>query len=146
MSEICNAGCAPHEVECRSCKQVKPENEFEDLGTYISKTGKVYNRPNYKRKICNVCRNLQKRDAGLRQRYGISLEEYSKILEIQNGVCAICNEKCPTGRNLAVDHCHATGKVRGLLCVRCNQGLGHFMDKEDLINNMLNYVRIHKHE
>lgn len=60
----------------------------------------------------------------LKRRYGITLEEYEKMFAEQDGKCAICKGVCPTGRNLAVDHDHDTGKVRGLLCSRCNQGIG----------------------
>lgn len=150
MPEIHNPGCAPHVKECRCCKQTKQSEEFQDLGgnEYVAavhgpRKPKV---ENYKRKICNSCRANQKRDAGLRARYGISLDQYNELLKAQNGVCAICESTCPTGRNLAVDHSHKTGKVRGLLCVRCNQGLGHFMDKETLIARMLDYARKHNEE
>jgi Recombination endonuclease VII len=69
------------------------------------------------------------RRSELRRRYGISLEEYELRLALQNGVCAICNKK-PKGL-LCVDHCHVTGKVRGLLCKKCNSGLG-FCDDDPI--------------
>ncbi len=59
--------------------------------------------------------------------YGISVEEYDALLARQNGKCAICREK-PEGQTLCVDHCHATGKIRGLLCRSCNVGLGNYRD------------------
>lgn len=63
------------------------------------------------------------REYELRNRYGITPEDYDRMLEEQGGVCAICEGACPTGRRLAVDHDHETGRVRGLLCVNCNQRL-----------------------
>jgi hypothetical protein len=57
-------------------------------------------------------------------RYGITVDQYNEMLARQNGVCAICEEPCSSGRRLAVDHDHDTGKVRGLLCNRCNRGIG----------------------
>lgn len=67
-------------------------------------------------------------------RYGLTVEEYDRMLENQNGVCAICQEpESAIGRGgrvrpLAVDHDHDTGAVRGLLCNDCNSGLGRFDD------------------
>lgn len=67
----------------------------------------------------------EKRDARFRQRYGIDLEAYDLLLEMQGGVCALCGQ--PPGkkeRYLSVDHDHATGRVRALLCRGCNVGIG----------------------
>lgn len=66
------------------------------------------------------------REYELRSRYGISSEEYDRLLQEQGGACAICAGSCPTGRRLAVDHDHETGRVRGLLCATCNQRLAWF--------------------
>lgn len=60
----------------------------------------------------------------LRTRYGITPEEYDELLARQDGRCAMCREECATGKRLAVDHDHATGAVRGLLCHACNRALG----------------------
>jgi hypothetical protein len=62
----------------------------------------------------------------LKSRYGITLEDFNRLLEQQNYVCAICQR--PFDRRPHVDHCHLTNWVRGLLCYRCNPGLGHFHD------------------
>lgn len=58
------------------------------------------------------------------EKYGLTLEEYDDLLCKQEGLCAICRQTCVTGRKLAVDHDHKTGKIRGLLCAWCNQRLG----------------------
>lgn len=86
---------------------------------------------NYKRKsfIKNKDRfMLLQRDRDYKKRYGITLEEYNSILKIQDGKCLICglNKGGPKTPNLAVDHDHTTGKVRGLLCVKCNGSLGWY--------------------
>jgi hypothetical protein len=62
----------------------------------------------------------------LKARFGITLEEYNLLLQEQEGVCAIC--KRTEARRLAVDHCHATGQIRGLLCSGCNRLLGRIED------------------
>lgn len=66
------------------------------------------------------------RDHRYRRVYGITEEEYQSLLESQNGVCAICDEKNVAGWRLAVDHDHATGVVRGLLCNLCNTAAERF--------------------
>lgn len=66
-------------------------------------------------------RNAEKaREAHLKYTYGITTEDYNRILEEQNGKCAVCG-KPPKTTRLAVDHCHKTGKIRGLLCSYCNR-------------------------
>jgi len=60
----------------------------------------------------------------LRQRYGITVEEYERLFVQQGGLCVICRRTSTDGRSLAVDHDHATGRVRGLLCVTCNVRIG----------------------
>jgi hypothetical protein len=82
-----------------------------------------------------------KRDLALRNAYGISLEEYDNMLESQLGCCAICAmtpEK--NGRRLDVDHCHETGRVRGLLCASCNLGIGKFKDNPSLLAEAIKYL------
>lgn len=77
------------------------------------------------------------RDQHLRRRFGITLKDYERLLDMQDGVCAICGEpETVVGRGgvvlpLAVDHDHATGRVRGLLCLRCNRALGSFEARLD---------------
>jgi hypothetical protein len=69
-------------------------------------------------------------NSGLRYHYSVTLQNYNEILEIQEGVCAICGELRTTSRinRLVVDHDHESGELRGLLCHRCNCGLGYFGD------------------
>ncbi len=75
----------------------------------------------------------------LRTRYGITVDVYDAMLESQGGVCAICRNTCATGKRLSVDHDHTTGQVRGLLCQRCNRGIGHF-DSPEIILAAAKYV------
>lgn len=67
---------------------------------------------------------------------------YETLFEQQRGVCAICEQPQTLGRylTLCVDHCHATGKIRGLLCTRCNRGLGLFKDNTVSLRNAINYL------
>jgi hypothetical protein len=92
-----------------------------------------------------------KRNYKLRKKYGISSAEYDEIFEKQNGVCAICGmpetKKQRRGVNLPetpdslhVDHDHVTGQVRGLLCYRCNTGIGKLWDDPNLLRKAADYL------
>lgn len=65
-----------------------------------------------------------RREWHLQSRYKLGIEDFNRMSLEQNYCCKICNKQ----KKLVVDHCHKTGKVRGLLCVRCNSGLGYFFD------------------
>lgn len=84
----------------------------------------------------------------LKHYYGITLAEYEAIFAAQNGVCAICQQaetsvdrKLNRPRRLAVDHCHKTNKIRGLLCLACNTAIGKLKDNPQLIERAATYVR-----
>lgn len=97
---------------------------------------------------CKGCRNKQAAESASRNRerrkfvyikctYGITEGEYNALLDKQGGHCACC----PQTEDLVVDHCHATGAVRGLLCPRCNHGLGHFRDNTEYLQNAIAYLK-----
>ena len=78
----------------------------------------------------------------LKSRYGLTLEDFNLMLEAQNRRCAICGESeaaAPRGI-LQVDHCHASGTVRHLLCASCNGGLGSFKDSPALLRAAADYI------
>jgi hypothetical protein len=79
------------------------------------------------------------RDKLMRRKYGIGQQQYDEMLAHQNGVCAICGDE-PDGRILHVDHHHVSGVVRGLLCTRCNTGLGQFRDSPDFLSHAIAYL------
>jgi hypothetical protein len=88
----------------------------------------------------NSHKHKQKRkDHALKVSYGLTRDDYNAMLASQDGVCFICRlaerakKTGQTPRNLAVDHCHATGKIRGLLCTKCNGNLGWFEKFKDSI-------------
>lgn len=74
--------------------------------------------------------------------YGITLDQYYALEKLQDGVCAICKKPntCKKTNRLYVDHCHATGKVRGLLCMKCNTGLGYFDDNISKLREAIEYL------
>jgi hypothetical protein len=79
-------------------------------------------------------------DRHIRSKYGLTGAEYDAMLIGQRGGCAICGEP-PGSRKLAVDHCHTTGRVRGLLCTNCNKMIGHGRDSPELLEKGAEYVR-----
>lgn len=79
----------------------------------------------------------------LQRNYGISIDDFEQMAVQQKGLCAICDDKLDMGFNTAVDHDHATGAVRGLLCSRCNRSLGGFRDQIDLLTKAAEYLRRH---
>lgn len=82
------------------------------------------------------------RKTTLRKRYGISPELYEELLLKQEGRCAICGSNNPGGRfkYFNVDHNHSTGKIRGLLCLYCNTGLGKFGDNTTFLRKAVEYL------
>lgn len=87
---------------------------------------------------------LLQRVWALRNKYGITLEEYDALLAVQGGGCAICGSTEPggpkTSKHFPVDHDHATGKIRGLLCNPCNKALGVFKDSPALLFKAIAYI------
>ena len=72
--------------------------------------------------------------------FNLTKEQYLDMLEKQNHVCAICGNK-DNNKKLAVDHCHTTGVIRGLLCSSCNTSLGKFKDSVELLQNAIQYLK-----
>ena len=82
------------------------------------------------------------RDKRYRRLYDITIDQYNKLLEKQNHCCAICGATASGGRcqYLHVDHCHATQEIRGLLCEKCNRGLGMFNDSQVNLKAAIDYL------
>lgn len=137
---------AKTEKVCRKCGELKPITGFS-----LSRQG--VNGPVY-RSDCKACcstRALEWQDANrqrqadtqfawnLMRNYGITKEEYDRILAEQGGVCGICGKDDPN-QKLSVDHNHETGKVRGLLCSTCNRGIGLLNDDVDVLKRAIYYL------
>ena len=90
------------------------------------------------------------RDYRYKTEFGITLKQYNEMLEDQQGLCAICGKpeqiiwkSSGAPKNLAVDHCHTTGKVRALLCHPCNVLLGNAKESIETLNRAINYLEKH---
>lgn len=154
--------------KCRKCDTEKEISEFgknkffsDGLARYCklctNKYGNEYYHKNPKKAMAYRLKyriaNPEKtsrvvRANQLKSKYGINQQDYNNMLKEQNGVCAICGlpEKANNPNNngkkkgLSIDHCHETGKVRGLLCGNCNTGLGYFKDNLDLLASTTSYL------
>ena len=134
---------------CRTCGQEQPITEYYKTGRKNDKN------PDERHHECKACTKARlkvspsqtperKRELHLQRAYGITVEEYSETLEQQNSSCACCKTTEPGGRHdsnvFVVDHCHETGKVRGLLCHNCNTALGLLKDDPARIANLITYL------
>jgi hypothetical protein len=128
---------------CARCKEEKELNEFGAVKQY--KDGLDY--------YCKACKNLfsketykknpkRVRDTAIKRQYGISLLDYDRILEQQDGRCAICKGD-NGGNTLHIDHDHATGRIRGLLCVPCNRAIGLLRDSPIVSQEVTKYLVSH---
>lgn len=88
----------------------------------------------------NAANQERVKNRSLLKAYGITLDEFNKMFEAQEGVCAICFQACKSGQSLCVDHNHDTKKVRGLLCKDCNNGMGRLKDNILLLQSAINYL------
>lgn len=80
----------------------------------------------------------------LKTRFGLTVEEYDRMWEVQDGRCAVCPRELESGYKTHVDHDHETGTVRGLLCMQCNTSLGKLKEDEEIVRNLLSYIQKHK--
>lgn len=134
---------------CTICKERKPLSAFPIRKTHrpgkpVSQCTSCKVKLNKKRRIENRESVLAiERRSRLKTTYGITPDQYDSMLKAQNSCCAICSAKKPGGRTklFFIDHCHTTGKVRGLLCMRCNTGLGLFLDNPKFLSSAINYLK-----
>jgi len=86
----------------------------------------------------NIERQIERK---LKSNYGITLELYNQILESQEGKCRICKtDSSLLVKRLAVDHCHQSNLIRGLLCQNCNTAVGLLKDSTDILNSAIKYL------
>lgn len=131
----------------------RSDARFENL-TLFNGIGGEYDfksrdgRAQYLRAYRKAVPHLEKGRA-LRGSFGLSLEDYQRMHDAQGGRCAICDSPENETRNgkvkmLAVDHCHETGKIRGLLCCPCNQAIGKLRDNSAIMRRAADYIDRHR--
>lgn len=135
---------------CRLCKVTMPVTKFrvrnKAQGTYRTECYECFKAAMRARYHAAPEKH---RDRMRRTNYGLPLGEYDQMHATQDGRCAICGERETSlhsngkPRQLFVDHHHATGKVRELLCMRCNMGVGQFRDDPSLLVKAIEYLNKH---
>lgn len=149
---------------CSKCNQQKPTSEYHKdkrnsdglygwCKTCACEKSMLYRQNNIEkvRENQRAARNKNPdayKNKSLKYTFGITLDEYNELLEKQNYVCAVCNKpekeihpQSKKIRNLNVDHCHETGKIRGLLCNSCNRGIGLLRDDPNLLFAAIQYLK-----
>lgn len=137
---------------CKGCSLTKPITEFYRKLRYKQYPNSI---SGYSHK-CILCTNLDRKEfrlknpdkvkytdenSRLKRTYGIDLIEYNQMSENQQHQCLGCKRhKSNFKYKLVVDHCHSTGKVRGLLCTTCNLILGYAFDNIDVLTNLIGYL------
>lgn len=129
---------------CAQCKIEKPLEKFKPRNLYKYGVNS----------ICRECDNTntrarywktpekfrtRSRTGKLLSKFNLTEEQYK---ELGDSACHICGALCKTGRRLAVDHCHVTGKIRGLLCANCNRALGMFQDNITIVKAAVSYLEL----
>lgn len=120
----------------RSIPGPMPKAEYLEKQEHLQLKGRKLNGVSSK--------SFRRRERNLAKKYGITIEKYHEMLNSQGGVCKICGK--PEERfqgSLAVDHCHSTGKIRGLLCGKCNTMLGQADDSVEILQAAIDYLNFH---
>lgn len=128
-----------YERRCKKCHNARSNasrrKRVEELGGYAALHDPVKRRQSeakYRQKNPERFRAAQRRF-----KYGITADEYAEMVEASKGLCAICRKPM---KRPCIDHCHETGKVRGLLCHNCNVGIGNLRDDPDIMRAAIRYL------
>jgi len=140
--------------ETRTCIKCGEDKELKEFYNSRRKQDNYEERRTTECKKCSreqrvghYHKNKQKLlDYHMFRNYGLTREDYDKMLDDQGGTCAICNKKNEAKtmnkelRKLSVDHDHDTGEIRGLLCMNCNFGVGNFKDSIEILKKVIKYL------
>ncbi len=158
-------------LKCSYCKKLLPQNKFsinrantfrggisyaclvcerKHRKIYLEKNPHIREKMNARKREYYATPESRRKQRGhyYKKRYGITLEKYGQMLKEQGGVCAICGERSnhKTQAHFHVDHDHVTGRVRGLLCIRCNTVIGNSREQTKILENAIKYLYRHLDE
>lgn len=133
------------EYVCFTCGETKRGTEFRwslrKRDSYCKGCRRARDRERYKNS--NGAGKDRVFDQSLRRLYGITLKQYDEMLAKQDQRCSLCGERPQTDRRMHVDHDHATGNIRALLCHHCNLLLGNAKDSVDRLRQAIAYLERH---
>lgn len=143
--EVALAQKKEKQYSCRICERTKPGSEFRwslhKRDSYCKPCRRAKDRERYKNS--NGAGKDRVFDQSLRRLYGINLVQYNAMAVSQDHRCALCGEVPTSDRRMHVDHCHATGAIRALLCHQCNLLLGNAKDSTDRLQQAIAYLDNH---
>jgi hypothetical protein len=116
---------------CRNCDKEQTIDNFDKRG----------GKENGYRSHCKSCNHKKNTILQTRKKYGLTLNQYRMLFEMQNHKCAICGQQ--QEQTLSVDHDHRTGKVRELLCIKCNTIIGFADDNVEILQKAIEYLQHH---
>lgn len=142
---------------CRKCKTEKPLTEFHRdgeryrLDCAACRTDAVTRWCKKNKDVVNAAarkrywEDPEKQYAyHLQKTYGLTLSRYNEVLKKQDGKCAICGvDQSKTNRRFGVDHDQVSGRIRGIICGRCNRGMGYLQDNAEICESAARYIREH---
>lgn len=148
--------------QCSKCKKHKQCNKIKELSEFHINNAHKSGFNTWCKACVKNCTdiyyNIDKkehkrvnRNNHYKRNYGITLDQYNSMFEAQEGKCAICKKvetlidhRSKKVKNLAVDHCHKTGKVRELLCCNCNKAFGFIGENLEILTRMIEYAKKHQ--
>jgi len=138
--------------KCISCDNIKPLVDFHKDKTNVKGFGRAYyckDCANSKSRLYHRTKMLEndadyqrkKRSAYIKNKHGITVDEYESMVISQGGMCGICgcNIEVDTHKT-HLDHCHVTGNKRAMLCNNCNRGIGYLNDDVQILKSAVNYL------
>jgi hypothetical protein len=147
ITEFCGDKSAKdgYTYQCKVCRNEKYKEYYRN-NTDKVKAKSLAQRENRQAFYQSEAGILSSRKSHLKRMFGITLEEYNVMSEEQGHVCKICKQPETAVRLnvLSVDHCHSTGKIRGLLCSDCNRGIGLLKDNPSYLTEAAKYLLTHK--
>lgn len=120
------------------CKQCEANYNKEYLKNWVIKNRNKSNTIKTKYQKSSKGK-INSKYSKIKSRYGLTKEEYDRLIISTGNICSLCNNEFINNK-YCVDHCHSTGKIRGIICDRCNKALGLVKDSKTTLMNMLNYL------
>lgn len=126
---------------CTKCKQTKTIDEFNKIRILAGCYQKLTFVDGY-HDLCKICKTQRRENYSLKHKYGMRRTDFDTMMKDQDKCCFLCKKDLSIlpRQKQHVDHSHSTGKVRGILCISCNHGLGKFQDNPELLRKAATYI------